>query len=165
MQTAVIEHVRHLSKEELPLCIPHGLAFHKEFKLPGKFVPDVFLRNWNAFYDQHQGTVISYWNDRELIGGLGGFIFRDLFDDRVVATEIFWFVDAAHRNRSAGFRLLKAYESWAFGQGAVETRVLYLVGGEHDEQLGRLYQKLGYKQIEIGWAKPLVDLGAFTWPS
>ena len=157
--------VRHLTKEELPLCIPHGLAFHQEFKLPGKFVPEVFLRNWHHFYDEGFGTVISLWRDHELVGGLGGFVFCDLFDDRRVATEIFWFVAPAHRGGSGGFRLLKTYESWAFMQGAVEARVLYLVGGMHDERLAQLYQKLGYHQVEIGWAKPLVDPGAFTWPS
>lgn len=151
--------LRHLAQEELPLCIPHGIAFHAEFKLPGKFVPDVFLKNWNRFYDLGMGTVASLWHEQELVGGLGGIVSHDLFDDRRVATEIFWFVAAAHRGGSGGLRLLKMYEDWAFAQGAVETRLVYLVGGPHD------YARLGYQQVEIGWAKPLVDLGAFTWPS
>lgn len=156
--------IRHLTKVELPLCVPHGFSFHQEFNLPGKFVPEVFLRNWNHFYDEGFGTVISLWREQELVGGLGGILSHDLFDDRRVATEIFWFVAPAHRRGSAGIRLLKTYERWAFTQGAVETRMLYLVGGEQDERLAQLYQKLGYHQVEIGWAKTLIDLEEFVWP-
>lgn len=156
---------RHLTREELPLCIPHGFAFHQEFKLPGKFIPEVFLRNWNLFYERGDGTIIGLWDGEQLIGGVGGFMYHDLFDDRRVATEIFWFVDPSHRQRTGGFHLLKQYEVWAFTQGAVEVRVLYLVGGVNEDRLPLLYQKLGYHQVEVGWAKPLVNLGAFTWPS
>lgn len=157
--------IRHLTKGELSLCIPQGFSFHQEFKLPGRFVPEVFARNWNHFYDEGIGSVIGLWREQELIGGLGGLLSHDLFDDRRVATEIFWFVSPAHRGGSGGYRLLKAYEAWAFTQGAVEVRLLYLVGGVKDAQFERLYEKLKYRKIEIGWAKPLVDLGALTWPS
>lgn len=150
--------IRPLTIEELPLCCEHGRAFHAEFQLAGEFIPEVFLRNWRVFYERNMGVVLALWNGDQLIGGLGSLLAPDLFDDRLCATEIFWFVDRAHRRGRGGIRLLDAYERWAFGQGAVEVRLAYLNGGVQDEGLHRLYTRRGYMIRETGWMKPLVNL-------
>lgn len=158
--------IRHLLKDELPLCLEHGKAFHKEFNLAGSFVPEVFIRNWNIFYERNIGTVLTLWDDRHtLIGGLGGLLAPDLFDARLCASEIFWFVAKEHRAGSGALRLLKAYEDWAFEQGAVEARLVFLKGGVADERLEKVYRKMGYREREIGFYKPLVNFSELTWPS
>lgn len=158
--------IRPLEKDELPRCIEHGKAFHAEFQLAGEFIPEVFLRNWNTFYDRQIGTVLSLWHDDQLIGGLGGFLAPDLFDDRLCATEIFWFVSKPFRTGSGAIRLLDAYERWSFISGAVECRLLYLNGedGAQDERFHRLYRSRGYYMRETGWIKPLVNLSELVWP-
>lgn len=158
--------IRPLEQDELPRCIEHGKAFHAEFQLDGEFVPEVFLRNWNRFYERQIGTVLSLWHDDQLIGGLGGLLTPDLFDDRLCATEIFWFVSAPHRHGSGALRLLDAYERWAFISGAVECRLLYLNGvdRERDLQFHRVYERRGYRMRETGWIKPLVNLSELVWP-
>lgn len=156
--------IRSLIRAELPLCVEHGQAFHAEFQLTGAFVPEVFLRNWNMFYERQIGTVLSLWADDSLVGGIGGLLTPDLFDDRLCATEIFWFVGKTHRRGSGAIRLLDAYEQWAFSSGAVECRLVYLNGGEQDARLHALYERRGYRIRETGWAKPLVNLSELVWP-
>lgn len=156
--------IRPLRADELPQCCVHGKAFHAEFQLAGEFIPDVFLRNWRMFYDRGLGCVFALWHDDHLVGGLGGLLAPDLFDDRLCAHEIFWFIDRAYRQGRGALRLLDAYETWAFEHGAVEVRLVYLNGGEHDEGLHRCYARRGYKIRETGWYKPLVNLQELSWP-
>lgn len=156
-------HIRALTCEELPLCIDHGKAFHAEFHLDGQFIPEVFLRNWTHFYDRKIGVVLSLWDDHQLIGGLGGLLAPDLFDDRLCANEIFWFVSNPYRTGRGGIRLLDGYERWAFDNGAVEARLVYLNGGEHDEGIHRFYARRGYQIRETGWCKPLANFSEHVW--
>ncbi len=155
--------IRALTQEELPLCVDHGCAFHAEFQLAGSFVPEVFLRNWTRFYELQVGVVLSLWDADLLVGGLGGLLAPDIFDDRLCANEIFWFVSRPYRSGRGGIRLLDAYERWAFDHGAVEARLVYLNGGVHDDGLHRLYARRGYRIRETGWTKPLVNLSELVW--
>jgi hypothetical protein len=131
--------IRQLSRVELPICVPFGRNFHKEFSLPGDFKPSVFLRNWQNFYDRYEGAVIGLWEDKTLIGGLGCIIVPDLSDGRPCAQEMFWFVDEAHRKGLAPIRLLDAYEAWGRAHKATELRLVHLSGEpEQDRRLDLL---------------------------
>lgn len=147
-------HIRPLTIEELPQCIPFGQAFHQEMQLPGRFLPEEFLKNWTFFLQHYTAVILTLWKDETLAGGLGGMVTPDLLDGRLLATEFFWFMDPAHRTGTGAIRLLHAYEAWAKEKGATEVRMVHLVGN-HDDQLGRIYQKLGYGLIELNYRKPL----------
>jgi len=133
--------------------VPFGRDFHREFNLPGEFHPSVFLRNWQNFYDHCTATVIGLWDDRTLVGGLGCMIVPDLSDGRLCGQEMFWFVGDDYRKGLAPVRLLNEYEKWAAQHGAVEVRLVHLVGGVHDEQLDRLYKRKQYQVFEICYRK------------
>lgn len=152
-------HIHSITPEELPDCIPFGVAFHQEMQLPGRFVPLVFLRNWERFLAEGHGTILGLYDEHEkLVGGLGVLLGPDLNDGRLVATETFWFVDAQYRQGRAPLRLLAAYRQWAQEHGAVEWRLVHLLTGPDStrtEKLGHLYHRLGLRPIETGWAQAL----------
>lgn len=143
-----------LSLEELASCVPFGQKFHAEMKLPGAFIPDVFMKNWTMFLTAYRSVIWTLRKGDELIGGLGGMIVPDLLDGRQCAHEFFWFIDQAHRTGTGAIRLLDRFEAWGSEQGAVEVRMVHLVGN-HDEQLKRIYEKRGYRCIEMNYCKPL----------
>ncbi len=146
-------HIRPLTIDEIPLCAPFGQKFHAEMGLPGAFIPDVFTGMWRFFLKEHTAVILSLWKDDVLTGGLGGMISPDPLDARLMATEFFWFMDPTHRNGTGGMRLLTAFEAWAKEKGAVEVRMVHLIG-KHDVQLGRVYEKRGYHLIEMCYRKP-----------
>lgn len=147
--------IRPLTVEEIPLCIPFGQAFHAEMQLPGAFLPDTFVKNWTTFLSQFPAVILGLFKDGALVGGISGMMTPDLFDARLTAQEFFWFMDAAHRSGTGAMRLLKSFEAWGKERGAVEMRMVHMVG-KNDAQLERIYKKLGYRTLEVCYVKPLV---------
>ena len=50
-------------------------------------------------------------SDQDLIGGLGVLPVPDVYDGRVTATELFWYLAPEHRHGTGAMRLLKAFEA------------------------------------------------------
>lgn len=147
--------IRPLTIEELPLCLPLGQRFHAEMQVPGTFRPEVFRENWHTFLTgSFPAVILGLFHSGVLVGGFGAMICPDLFDGRSAAHEMFWFVDAEYRSGLGAIRLLKAFESWAVQHGAVEARMIHLVG-QRDDQLERIYTKFGYARLEIAYRKSL----------
>lgn len=149
--------IRPLTLLEIPLCVPMGQRFHAELEVPGRFDPDVFIKTWTTFLTSYPSVILGWWKDEELVGGIGGLMTPDLFDGRVTATEMFWFVDATHRGGTGSIKLIRAFEEWASTQGAVEARLCYLHhrDAETDTQFRRVYDRLGYTALETSYLKPL----------
>lgn len=143
-----------LALSRLPECVPFARRFHEEMHLPGAFKPSVFIRNWTTFLTQYPAVILTLRNGEALVGGIGGMMVPDLLDGRLCAHEFFWFVDADHRTGTGAIRLLKSFEQWAIEHGAVEVRMVHLVG-HRDDQLGRIYQKRGYRLQELCYWKTL----------
>lgn len=148
--------IRPLTIDELPLCVPHGAAFHREMGLPGTFIPDIWLENWRAFLERYRAVVLGLWDGEMLVGGLGALITPDLSDGRMSATEMFWFVDSAHRKGRGAIKLVKTFEAWAAAEGAVETRMCHM-SGTRDESFDHVYRALGYELLEVSYFKPVKE--------
>lgn len=145
--------IRPLRVEELPLCVSGAEGFHREFQLPGRLIPEVFIRNWTTFLTQYTATILTAWQEERLLGGLGALVHPDLNDGRVVATEMFWYVMPEARGGRTAVRLLKAFIVWGESH-AEETRLAHMLNGTHDAQLDRLYKKLGFRPLEMGYYRP-----------
>lgn len=143
--------------EKLKACIPFAQRFHAEMKLPGKLLETVWLKNWTTFLSSYNAEIHALYKGEELIGGLGGMIVPDLLDGRLCAHEMFWFMHPDHRVGTGAIRLLKHFEQWAQRHDASEVRMVHLVGN-HDEQLKRIYEKMGYRCLEMCYRKPLSPL-------
>ena len=72
---------------------------------------------------------------------------------RLIATELFWWVDKEARGNGAGLRLLNGLESWAKSKDAER---LTMVGMESlDPRIGVLYKRAGYKKFETSYVRKL----------
>lgn len=150
--------VRPLCIKELPLCVPHGEAFHREMQLPDTFASALFLENWTTFLSAYDAVILGLWQGEELIGGLGAMIAPNLNTGVLVATELFWFIAAAHRGGTGGLRLLRAYLAWARAHGAVRCQLAHFLDSlesPRDGQFARLFTKMGGRPLEMFWEFPL----------
>ncbi len=149
--------IRPLEPEELPLCVPLGQAFHAEYQLPGRIDPEVFVQNWTNFIMGGQGVIFSAWRSERVIGGLGAVIVPDLLDARLVANELFWFIEPDHRGGVTAIRLLQAFEDWALVKGATERRIARFAFGKMGERLHAFYSRRGYCLVEMSYVKPCFE--------
>lgn len=144
--------VRALTVSELPEAALMGPEFFAEGKLPGRFVPDIFVGKWTSLIDGGIGFILGLFRDGKLSGAFGGIVAEDLNDGDLVANECFWFVTPEARGR--GFELLLAYEEEARKRGAKRCSMIHLLSLQ-PEKLGELYERRGYRAIETSYFKEL----------
>lgn len=72
--------------------------------------------------------------------------------NKVLAQELAWYVHPDHR-RLLGMRMYKIAKDWAISMGVDALIMTSLVSGEKD--LGPMYEKMGYINIETLYALPL----------
>jgi hypothetical protein len=160
MHETIFPAIRCLVPWEIPLCVPGAKAFHAEMRLPGLFEPEVFVARWEAYLAQFTADVLGLWSGVELIGGLGVVAAPEQYNNELVATEFFWYVDPAHRQGMGAIRLLKAFRVWGREHRAVRCRLVHLLGNQEtprEAQLARVYRKLGFHLIEAAWECSLME--------
>lgn len=86
----------------------------------------------------------------EIIAMIGVLIFQHHLSGQRTAGELFFWVEPEHRGR--GVWLLTAAENWARHHGAV---LMQMIEPTNVDDVGDLYERLGYAEIEIGWMRPL----------
>lgn len=72
---------------------------------------------------------------------------------KITATEMWWFVDPACRNKGIGGALMDALESWAKSVGAWRLSMMTIVGIAPGVE--EMYVKRGYREREKTFVKEL----------
>jgi GNAT superfamily N-acetyltransferase len=86
--------------------------------------------------------------DGQIVGFILGIIGPMWFVQRVrIAVELAWWVDPAHRNTTAGVRLLKAFENHATNMGVQYIAMSDLVV-QGDTPVAKLLGRMGYSVTE-----------------
>lgn len=144
--------IRLLTVHDLPLASHLGPKFYTEGKIPGEFVPEIFVQSWTALIERGLGFIVGLFEGSRLCGCLGAAVTRCLNSGKLIANEMFWFV--MPESRGGGLRMLQAYEDEAVRRGA--TRIsMALITGLQPEALSKLYERRGYKAFEIAYSKEL----------
>jgi len=84
----------------------------------------------------------------DVVGMIGGLLFRHPITGEATVSELFWWVEPEHRG--IGIRLLKRAEQWAEEVGAVR---MHMVAPTTD--VGQMYLRLGYSPLETTYQKAL----------
>lgn len=129
-----------------------GHGFYQEGALPGSVKPDVFIRTWTALLASGAAVLFGLEIGGRLVGVLGGLEYPDPNDGDRVATEMFWFVTPSARG--GGLRLLDTFEAWAKQRGVRRILMMHLHALK-SAAFERLYQRRGYRPIEIHYCKEL----------
>lgn len=100
-----------------------------------------------AFVAEHNGRVI---------GGILGVISPVwCIPSHSFATELAWWVDEEHRGGRVSVRLLRAFEGWAYAEGATGV-VVSSLGADGTSRASKLIEALDYKVVERSYWKELV---------
>lgn len=95
-------------------------------------------------------VIILALDDGVPVGVIAGTSCKSLFSFEKIAAELVWWVEDSHRNTRAGYKLLEAFEYWAFNViKATGLSMVYL----ENSNLDRLYSKRGYSKMESSYMK------------
>lgn len=144
--------------EDLLLCEDFGIAFHAEKAVPGVFSLQVFLKTWSTLLTAGIGTILGLWNGTTLVGGIGGIISADLTTGELAVSELFWYVDPAHRKGSWPIRLIHELRQWGAQHGATRLRMVHMLLPNESAstvRLAHVYRHLGLRPIEVAYDGPI----------
>lgn len=142
--------IRKAVEDDVLDCLMLFKQFHKESKLPyswdakktqALFLQTLPMKEIETFVAEIDGDVVGFIVCQ---------VMEPLFSSDKVSTDIAWFVNKDHRNTSAGFRLMKAYEDWAVDHGIKFIGMAYL---ERVSDLSKYYEKKGYVKAETHYMK------------
>ena len=88
----------------------------------------------------------------ELTGAIVGILTEMFMSNKIVATELAWFVSKEARGTPASIKLVKTFENWAKQNGAN-----YTIMGDFKgiTDLDYLYSRMGYEAAETAYMKEL----------
>jgi hypothetical protein len=133
-------------------------------KMSAQFVPSLGI---GVEYDEvsasqtfanllsQETSVLLVAEGDEVCGMLGGLIYPHFFNtSRLIAQELFWWVDPEARGTRAGLLLWQGFEDWARGQGAHNVSMIAIAQMDC-ERIGRMYEKRGYRPMESSYVRTL----------
>lgn len=101
--------------------------------------------------EKSSGKVLLYVNDAFKVCGLLGFIiFPHPFTGELTATELMWYVEPEERAGGGAIKLLWEAEKEAKAMGATRMGVTAPTA-----EVGALYSRFGYRQVEVTFMKEL----------
>lgn len=142
--------IQSLQPNELESIARLGPQFWKEGNLPGRFIPEVFVRRWSQLISTGLGRIFAFFENGVPVGVIGLIISNDINDDARTAQEAFWFVEESHRK--VGLKLFYHAEKYARNSGCQRMAMIHLVNLQPDK-LGAFYERMGYRVVEHAYHK------------
>tara|TARA_R110000796_G_scaffold26162_1_gene72978 strand:+ start:11785 stop:12231 length:447 start_codon:yes stop_codon:yes gene_type:complete len=91
-------------------------------------------------------------SNKEITGFIVGIITEMFASNKVIASELAWFVTREARGTPSSIKLIKTFEKWAKQNGSNYCVVADIKG---ITDLKRLYTRMGYKSTETSYIKGL----------
>jgi GNAT superfamily N-acetyltransferase len=145
--------IRAATAKDLPDIVLLGEEFHEMAKLPIPYhapSTESFIRGMLSV--DHAGVFVI---DRDgSVVGMAGVILAPVFFNagEKAASEMFWFVGKDYRGHPDSKALFEKLEEWAKEKGAA---MLTMAALSSNPGIGALYERRGFVQTEIHYAKKL----------
>lgn len=146
--------IRPATLEDLPNMEDAARAFYASSSVLKGFDKERFIAVWTELIQRDIGVIFVTVEAGRVRGALGGMVYPDAYSERLVATEMFWFIEPGFRG--CGMRLYREFEAWARARGCREIRMVHLADSM-PEKLDRVYHRLGYEPCEVHYRKELAQ--------
>jgi GNAT superfamily N-acetyltransferase len=143
--------IREIAIDELGRVEEAALAFYASCFL-NHFSLAKFREIWTKFLELEAGVIFAADSDGEITGAIGGLVHPEIYGERIIAEEFFWFIREGFRGE--GVRLYRRFEQWARERGAVEIQMVHLFDSM-PEKLAKFYLHTGFEPVEMRYRKAL----------
>ena len=147
-------------REAVELDIPRIVAMGRRFLAEGPYAgqlgdnPEQALRFTKMIIGNPQARIFVSDLNGELTGLIAFILFPHHFSGDLTAIELIWYVEPEHRGQ-VSMELM-----WAAEKKAKEMGARFMQFTSPDAKASRIYERFGYKQIEVGYQKELKCLSA-----
>jgi GNAT superfamily N-acetyltransferase len=141
--------IREADLKDLPLLLEMGQAFLKEtsYRTVLRYNEAQLSTMMTSLIQDDDGLLLV--SDRGGVDGMMGmYVYEHPFSGDRMAAEAFWWMNTNVRGGSQAVRLLRRAEEWVREQG---VPLMHMVAP--DERVGRLYERLGYRPMEVHFYK------------
>lgn len=140
--------IRPATEADIPRMVEMGQRFHDETTyqkhLPSN--PEQMHKIGKQLIDL-DGLLVSE-REGKIVGMIGFVVFPHFLSGELVCGEAFWWVDPEYRGE--GIRLMREAEKSACARGAKKMQMI-----APTDQVGHVYQRLGYEFVESAYQKSL----------
>ena len=138
--------IRQGDVDDIVALVELGREMHEEAPAFNKMDYDPKkLLQLGVVLSEQGGMFLAEKDDNEIIGMFLGVVMPHYFGSDLMANDLCFFVKKEHRGSTAAPRLIKAFEKWAWANGATALRFGISTGVEAKRTL-KLYEKLGFSQ-------------------
>lgn len=149
--------VRQATLLDLLVITPLAELYVKEAKKHDQYLFDleVSLHNAASTIMSDNGCFLIATDKGQVVGFLWGHAANLPWSRQIIAFDTILYVKPEKRkNSSAGFKLMRAWESWAKERGAEEVQIS-IASGIHENDTTKFYEKMGYHYIGQQYRKEL----------
>lgn len=107
-------------------------------------------REFAAWMLENGQILLGQDDDGRVVGLLGFIVSNHHFSGQRYAAELMWYVEPEHRAGGIAMKLL-----WEAERTAKELGALSMVFTAPNTDVAKLYQRFGYKQLEVAYKKEL----------
>lgn len=143
--------IRPAESADMPRIVEMGLQFWKEGPYHDQPVDAVAgARFAERLLEGKHGRILVAEEGGEVIGVLAFVFCPHIFTGIVCAQEMLWYVEPEHRPGGTALRLM-----WAAEKLAKECGALEMVFTAPTAEVGQIYKRFGYRQLEVAFQKRL----------
>lgn len=146
-----------ISIKDKHTLLKYAPLFWEEIKgeeLAGKLSLESFA-NFLEVNFRNETLVGWFYEENEKIqGGILFSIVSDVFTNKVLLKEIFWFILPDERNSWAAYKLIKQAEKFAI-ENNIDSIFMAHMANPNPEKLSKFYKKIGYNFIQAEYAKKI----------
>jgi GNAT superfamily N-acetyltransferase len=145
--------IRTLKVSELAMLADGATEFYAASRWLGRFDAERFRVIWTELLGTGAAVIFVALAANAITGALGGIVHQEIYGDRLIAEEFFWFARPEHRG--AGVALYRAFEEWARVRGAAALQMVHLFDSM-PEKVARFYLRTGFEPVEMRYQKDLL---------
>jgi hypothetical protein len=149
--------IRAITSKDKTTILKYTPLFWEEIKgeeLAGKLSLESFANFLEVSFRNETLVGWFYEENKKIQGGILFSIVSDVFTNKLLLKEIFWFVLPDQRNSWTAYKLIKQAEKFAI-ENNIDSIFMAHMANPNPEKLSKFYKKIGYNFIQAEYAKKI----------
>lgn len=149
--------IRKISIKDKPVLLKYAPLFWQEIKgddLAGKLSLESFSNFLELNFKNETLVGWFYEQNNKVEGGILFSIVSDIFTNKTILKEIFWFVLPDKRNSWTAYKLIKEAEKYA-AQNNIDSIFMAHMANPNPVKLSTFYEKIGYNFVQAEYIKKI----------